>query len=242
MRGCRGVTGESAGARQPADRLECRHGQERCDDACHGIAGRRDQNGEDRRLAGQQRARVGARGTAGELALGGEQGRLACLHGGQHATLGTEGAHLAQAGQRIERGDAQAPGGIGQCRTGARGGARAQPWQRERREREQHTDRERQPGAVDTDQHDEQREKQHRARERDQNAKIEPIERLDIADQAGQHIACLAEAETTGCAAREITEEPHPEVGQRAERGSMCQQPFGVTQHHARDAEFPQCQ
>jgi hypothetical protein len=68
------------------------------------------------------------------------------------------------------------------------------------------------------------REQQNRAGERNQHAKVEPVERLDVADQPGQHVARLTESQAAGgtCCAREIAEEPHPQIGFSARNVAAC--------------------
>ena len=60
------------------------------------------------RLGGDEGARVEGAAAHDEVALGRQQGGFARLHGGQHAALGGENFDLAQAGERVQHGAAQA--------------------------------------------------------------------------------------------------------------------------------------
>ena len=140
MRGGGGVSGENARARQATHCLERRQHQERGSDRHGWIGTGRNQDGEDRQLTAQESAGVGQRGATGQLVLRGQQRRLARLHGSQHAALGTEGTHLAQPGQRVQRGYAQGSCGVGQYGSRSCGHAGAEPWQCERGDGEQPAD------------------------------------------------------------------------------------------------------
>ena len=84
------------------------------------------------------------------------------------------------------------------------------------------------------------RQQENRAGQWQQDAQIEPIQRLDVADQAGEQVAGLAKAQPPCPALRQATEKPHAQIGERAEGGGMGDQSLEIAQHDARGAEGAQ--
>ena len=89
--------------------------------------------------------------------------------------------------------------------------------------------------------HQNQRGQQYRgAHDRQKDAQIQAVKRLNIANQPGQHVAGLAEPQTTGRCARQPAEEPDAQVGQRPESRAMGYQPFRIPQHDPSGTEAAQ--
>ncbi len=151
------MAGQRAGAGQAAHRLERGHDQEGAATAAAGCA-----------PAGDSTASTAAwphsRAPAPASAVPRATSRCApssapsrAWTGRQHAALGAERPHLAQAGQRIERGDAQRAGAGGEPHAGRCRAARRKPRQRESGEGEQQAEQNRQANrrraAAAPDQH-----------------------------------------------------------------------------------------
>ena len=100
--------------------------------------------------------------------------------GGLHARFGAESAHLTQAGEGIQGGDAQTAGRFRHADAGAQRIPRHQQWQQEGRGGEQRAHRHADPGGLAASQ---QRHRWHHEKgggERQQDAQIEAVQRLDV--------------------------------------------------------------
>ena len=74
-------------------------------------------------------------------------------------------------------------------------------------------------------------------RHRQQRAQVEVLQRVDVVDGPGQEVAAAPPGERGRHPGREAVVEPHPPAGERAQRGIVADQAFGVAQRPAQEGE-----